>query len=101
MSESKAAVATVQAENELTRVTEWRFAPGATTGYHIHEHDYVIVPLDTGQLLLTGLDGEHTAELVAGASYYCEAGDEHDVKNINDHEVAFIEIEFKSTSIAK
>ena len=60
MSESKAAVATVQADNELTRVTEWRFAPGAATGYHVHEHDYVIVTLVTGKLLLSGLDGEHT-----------------------------------------
>ncbi len=100
MSESKAAVATVQAENELTRVTEWRFAPGATTGYHIHEHDYVIVPLDTGQLLVTGPDGE-TLDVTVGVSNFYEAGDEHAVKNISDHEVAFIEIEFKSTSIAK
>ena len=101
MSETKAAVPTVQAENDLTRVTEWRFAPGATTGYHIHEHDYVIVPLDTGQLLVTGPDGETIDDMKAGASNCYEAGDEHDVKNINDHEVAFIEIEFKSTSIAK
>ena len=79
-----------------------RFAPGATTGYHIHEHDYVIVPLDTGQLLVTGPDGETTEDLMTVGEANCyEAGDEHDVKNINDHEVAFIEIEFKSTSIPK
>ena len=101
MSETLAAVPTVQADNDLTRVTEWRFAPGATTGYHIHEHDYVIVPLYTGQLLLTGPDGEHIGDLVAGTSYYRQAGVEHDVKNINDHEFAFVEVEFKSTSIAK
>ena len=92
---------TVQADNELTRVTEWRFTPGATTGYHTHEHDYVIVPLYTGQLQLTGPDGEHVADLVAGTSYYRQAGVEHDVKNINDHEFAFVEVEFKSTSIDK
>ena len=100
MTETIAAVATVQADNALTRVTEWRFAPGATTGYHTHEHDYVIVPLVTGQLLLTGPDGAHTGDLVAGVSYYREAGVEHDVKNINDFEFAFVEVEFKSTGIA-
>ena len=40
------AVPTVQIDNERTRVTEWRFAPGASTGYHRHEYDYVIVPGD-------------------------------------------------------
>jgi len=101
MTETIAAVPTVQADNDLTRVTEWRFAPGATTGYHTHEHDYVIVPLYTGQLQLTGPDGEHVADLEAGTSYYRQAGVEHDVKNINDHEFAFVEVEFKSTNIAK
>ena len=101
MSESKAAVPTVQADNELTRVTEWRFEPGAATGYHVHEHDYVIVPLVTGKLLLSGPDGEHTGELVAGQTYYRAAGVEHDVTNINDYEFAFVEVEFKSTSISE
>ncbi len=101
MSESKAAVPTVQADNELTRVTEWRFEPGAATGYHVHEHDYVIVPLVTGKLLLSGPDGEHTGDLVVGQSYYRNAGAEHDVTNINDYEFVFVEVEFKSTSIPK
>ncbi len=30
------------------RVTEWRFAPGAEAGWHVHEADYVVVPLETG-----------------------------------------------------
>ena len=38
------AVGTTQIENDRTRVTEWRFAPGAATGYHRHEYDYVVVP---------------------------------------------------------
>ena len=42
------AVATVQLDNERVRVTEWRFAPGAATGWHRHEHDYVVVPMTTG-----------------------------------------------------
>src|ERR1700683_2141640 len=34
------------------RVTEWRFAPGAETGWHRHEADYVVVPMLDGDLLL-------------------------------------------------
>ena len=37
-------------DNERVRVTEWRFAPGAATGWHRHEHDYVVVPLYDGNL---------------------------------------------------
>src|SRR5262252_8016705 len=52
------AVATVQLDNGTVRVTEWRFAPGASTGYHRHEYPYVVVPMTTGQLAVTGPDGE-------------------------------------------
>ncbi|MEE8202884.1 MAG: cupin domain-containing protein [Alphaproteobacteria bacterium] len=94
------AVPTVQVDNELTRVTEWRFAPGAATGHHRHAHDYVVVPLTSGSLRLTGPDGETVAELAAGRSYFRRAGVEHDVTNVSDHEFAFVEIEFKDTAEA-
>ncbi len=91
------AIPTVQEDNELTRVTEWRFAPGAATGYHRHDHDYVVVPMTSGRLSLSGPDGEAVAKLVAGRSYFRRAGIEHDVKNINEYEFTFIEVEFKDT----
>ncbi len=77
-------------------MTEWRFAPGAATGYHRHAFDYVVVPMSTGKLRLEGPDGQTTADLVAGRSYFREAGVEHDVRNINENEFVFIEIEFKT-----
>jgi quercetin dioxygenase-like cupin family protein len=46
------ATASIQVENERVIVTEWRFAPGAETGRHVHAHDYVVVPLTTGVLRL-------------------------------------------------
>jgi hypothetical protein len=51
MSENQA-VPTVQFENDHLRVTEWRFSPGATTGYHRHGYDYVVVPVVDGELEL-------------------------------------------------
>ena len=89
------AIPTRQVENERFIVTEWRFAPGAHTGWHRHEYDYVIVPMTTGSLRLETPDGEATGNLTAGVSYSRNAGVEHDVINDNDHEFVFIEIEAK------
>ncbi len=90
-----AASSTVQVDNDRLRVTEWRFAPGAATGHHRHEFDYVVVPLTTGQLRLVEADGERVADLTAGLSYYRDAGVEHDVINASPGEFVFIEIEVK------
>jgi quercetin dioxygenase-like cupin family protein len=83
----------VQLDNGTVRVTEWRFAPGAATGHHRHEHPYVVVPMTTGTLAITGTDGVSTAELRAGQSYARPAGVEHDVRNANLFEFVFVEIE--------
>ena len=90
------AVPTVQIDNERVRVTEWRFAPGAATGWHRHAMDYVVVPLLDGVLELVGPDDVRTrAELAKGVSYFRNAGVEHDVINANAFEFAFVEVELK------
>ena len=89
------AVATVQLDNERVRVTEWRFAPGAATGWHRHDHDYVIVPMTTGRLRIDTGASEVVAELVLGQSYFRQAPVEHNVLNANPYELAFIELEMK------
>jgi beta-alanine degradation protein BauB len=88
-------VPTVRVDNERVRVTEWRFAPGAATGFHRHEYDYVVVPLTTGRLASSGAAGDSVAELVTGAPYFRLAGVEHDVRNANAFEFVFVEIELK------
>jgi quercetin dioxygenase-like cupin family protein len=90
-----AATPTQFIDNERVRVTEWRFAPGAATGWHRHEYDYVVVPITTGKLKLETKDGEIVADLVTGVPYFRKAGIEHDVINANDFEFAFIETEIK------
>jgi quercetin dioxygenase-like cupin family protein len=97
MTSEPRAVATVQIDDAIVRVTEWRFSPGAATGWHRHEYPYVVVPLTTGRLAITGHDGRATAELVVGRSYARAAGVEHDVANANAFEFVFIEIEMKRT----
>ena len=91
------AIPTVQVDNARVRVTEWRFAPGAETGEHVHEFDYVVVPSGTGRLKLVSPQGEESfAELKHGVSYFRNAGVHHNVINANDFEFAFVEIELKS-----
>jgi quercetin dioxygenase-like cupin family protein len=80
-------------ENDRFVVTEWRFEPGAETGWHRHSMDYVVVPMTSGSLLLETADGDRTAELIAGRSYSRAAGVEHNVVNASDHVVVFVEIE--------
>jgi beta-alanine degradation protein BauB len=92
---ARSAVPTVQIDNERVRVTEWRFAPGAATGWHRHELDYVVVPLTTGRLRIDTGGAETIAELVVGRSYTRVAPVEHDVINANPYELTFIEIELK------
>ena len=89
------ATPTVQIDNDRVRVTEWRFPPGAETGYHRHGMDYVVVPMTTGTLLLETPAGEVRSPLTAGLSYTRLTGVEHNVVNANDHEFVFVEIELK------
>lgn len=89
------ATSTVQVENERVTVTEWRFAPGAATGHHVHAHDYVVVPLTSGTLRLEDAVGVRDAALEAGHAYARPAGVAHNVINANEYEFRFVEIELK------
>jgi quercetin dioxygenase-like cupin family protein len=89
-------VPTVHVDNEHVRVTEWRFAPGAATGWHRHEFDYVITPVIGGKGEIEAAGGVRTPFVMEpGKSYFRPAGVEHDVINANTFEFAFIEVELK------
>lgn len=86
---------TVHIEDDRFVVTEWRFAPGAETGWHRHGHDYVIVPLTDGTLKLDLPGGQQAqAQLKHGVPYSRRTGVEHNVTNgsVTDP-LAFLEIE--------
>jgi beta-alanine degradation protein BauB len=90
------AKATVLIDNDQAITTEWRFAPGAETGWHRHGHDYIVVPMTTGDLLLEEPGGtSRKAPLVTGKPYFRGEGVEHNVVNPNTHEFVFIEVEIK------
>ena len=89
----KKAEAVSRLENSEVRVTEWRFVPGAETGWHRHEYHYVVVPLTDGTLRLVDGARESTAELSQGVAYFRKAGVEHNVINAGEESLAFVEIE--------
>ena len=86
----------IMIDNERTRVTLWTFKPGEETGQHIHEFDYVVVPLKDGQLKIINDDNSTIlSDLKKGISYFRNKGVNHNVINNNDYTYSFVEIEFK------
>ena len=86
----------VMIDNSRVRVTEWEFDPGDETGQHIHEYDYVVVPMKDGILKIINDDGSVTlSDLKKGVSYFREKGVTHNVINENKFQYSFVEIEIK------
>lgn len=82
-----------QIDNKRARVTRHKMAPGASTGFHRHDYDYVIVPVTDGRMRIVEGGRESVSELAAGVSYFRPAGVEHDVINGGDRDLIFVEIE--------
>lgn len=85
----------VQLENEQFKVTKWVIEPGGAIPMHLHEYDYVVVPLVNDTMFVTNSDGsEIAAELVIGQSYTRPAGAEHTVANRGtERTIEFVEVE--------
>lgn len=84
----------VKIDNNRVRVTRWTLAKGDETGQHLHEHDYVVIPLLPGRMLITQPDdSEVTSELTQGVPYFREAGVKHNVINPGRDVLDFIEVE--------
>ena len=87
---------TVQIDDDKVKVTRWDFSPGAETGWHRHEMDYIVVPLTDGALTAEMPDGAVIEnKLTIGASYARLVGVEHNIINNHDSPYSFIEIELK------
>ena len=90
------AVSSTQLETNVVRVTRCDFAPYSETGWHIHDFDYIVIPVISGQLTITNPDGSKMEfDIVQGNSYNRRAGVEHNVQNLTNSDTAFLEIELK------
>lgn len=89
-----AAVAETQIDNTIFRVTKWTIPPGDMIPMHVHEHEYVVVPLVNDRMHVTNSDGSEIAvDLHKGQSYTRAAGAEHSVANRGSDVIVFVEIE--------
>ncbi len=89
------ATAIPRIEDDRVIATEWRMPPGSETGWHRHERDYIVVYLTSGTLLVESKDGNVSVPLERGQVTSRQAGVEHNVKNPNDVEFIFVELELK------
>lgn len=90
------ATATPQGEDDRVRVTRWDFAPGAETGFHVHEYPYVVTYLTDAQLRIVDAAGlASLVEMKAGGSYSRPKGVAHNVINAGTTPLAFVEVEIK------
>ncbi len=86
--------AILKVETSRVRVTEWGLPPGDATGHHLHEYDYVVVPLTGGELTIVDPAGNSTNFVTEmGGTYARQKGVEHNVFNLSDMEIRFTEIE--------
>ena len=92
------AVATRQIDDDRVRVTRFDFAPGAETGWHRHEMDYVIVAVTDCHMTLEE-PGDTTRDILVGAgdAYRRAEGVEHNVINRGDAPMCFVEVELKAS----
>ena len=89
------AAATTLVDDAKTRVTRWDFEPGASTGWHKHGMDYVVVPMTDCHFVLEEPGGQRSVFVKAGAAYSRLLGMEHNVINGGDALMSFIEVEIK------
>ena len=83
--------------NEMTRITQWRFQPGAETGWHRHTYDYVTVQQSGRRLQLERRDGSRLfVDYEYGRTVAYEAPIEHNATNVSDIDVQVLEIEYKA-----
>jgi mannose-6-phosphate isomerase-like protein (cupin superfamily) len=83
-----------QIDNNTFRVTKWTIEPSDAIPMHLHEHEYVVVPLVNDTMHVTNSDGsEIAADLRIGQSYTRSAGAEHTVANRGTDTIVFVEIE--------
>jgi quercetin dioxygenase-like cupin family protein len=88
---------TTSIDDTRIRITTWTFEDGQDTGPHVHEYDYIVVPVTGGTFEVVDPEGA-TREMTqqASGSYLGQAGTEHNVINRSGRTAVFVEIELKS-----
>lgn len=81
-------------ESSDHRVTRHHLEPGAATGWHHHDHPYVVVPITAGSVTITSANGEAQFEMRPSEPYSRPAGIEHSIHNTSTGQIVFVEVEY-------
>ena len=84
-------------EDSRTKVWRWSFQSGQATGMHVHEYDYIAIPISGGNFTAT-MDSGEVLEFtqIAGTPYQRSAGVHHNVRFVGEGKASFVEVEFLS-----
>lgn len=95
MGKEQSAKLEVLSTDDRVRVSRWTFESGQATGMHIHEYDYIAVPITGGPFQAHFPDGT-VAEVtqVAGIPYSRQRGVHHNVQYVGEGTAQFVEIEY-------
>ena len=85
--------ANVLIDNDKVEITDWSFEIGDSTGHHVHEYSYIVIPMFDGELKILDKNNIETiSKLSKGGAYYRDKREEHNVFNNNNSPYSFIEI---------
>lgn len=73
----------------------YSLAPGADTDWHRHALDYVMVPYGDCRVRVATKAGASEAAMTRDQPYFRLKGAEHNVTNVMDAPLSFLEIEIK------
>jgi quercetin dioxygenase-like cupin family protein len=83
-------------ENDLVRVWDMTVAPRGKKAWHTHELPYVIIPITGGKIELETVEGKTVwPEDKAGEAIWRNAGEAHELRNLNDHAYQNVLVELK------
>lgn len=88
----------IQHDDDRIRVNRLTFAAaGDETGIHVHDFDYIVVPVTAGELTVVAEDGgSRDLHQEPGVSYRGTAGTHHNVISASSGPIVFVEIELKT-----
>lgn len=82
-------------DGDRIRIVRYTLAPGQSTGWHRHAHDYVIVPYADCRVRVETTEGVIEAEMWRDRPYFRGKGVEHTVTSLMEAPLSFLEIEIK------
>lgn len=82
-------------DNARVRILRYTLTPGASTGWHTHLTDYVIVPYADCRVRVETRTATIEAEMWKDRPYFRAKGVEHNVTSLMPEPFSFLEIEIK------